>query len=70
MYGLQQRMNTKMMTKVILTVFTLALGMRPRELARRLSDSAAADAADAEVGLAGKLRKKKKAKKHDFFPDQ
>ncbi len=32
-------MKTKMMTKVILTVFTLALGIRPREEALRVSCS-------------------------------
>ena len=39
MYGLQQRMKTKMMTKVILTVLTLALGINPLELALRDSTS-------------------------------
>ena len=34
-------MKTKMMTKVILTVFTLAFGMSPREEARRDSGSSA-----------------------------
>ena len=48
MYGLQQSMKTNMMTKVILTVLTLALGMRPREEARRLSaEAAAAEAVEA-----------------------
>ena len=39
MYGDQHRMNTITITMVILTVFTLARGMRPRELARRLECS-------------------------------
>jgi len=39
MYGLQQSMKTKIMTKVIFTVLTLAFGMRPLELARRDSTS-------------------------------
>jgi predicted Kef-type K+ transport protein len=37
MYGDQQAMKTMTITNVILTVLTLARGIIPRELARRLS---------------------------------